>query len=142
MKRSCARDWLMDSVMVMLLTGIVVFLLPLICAFFTPFHSIAMVHLLPHAIAGSLPGFAAAWVIRPRTLSLAFLPALLLLLFYLLYMLFGSERYPWGQSRHDFVMVSNWLLLLGAALFCAQIVLWRRNLARNGAESAAQTYRK
>ncbi len=137
MKSSSTRDWLIDSVIIMILAGIAVFMLPLLSAWFSALslrlgrtlfwvHSIALDDLLPHVMVGSLLGLATAWLIRHPKLWLAILPTALLCLFYGLYFSFGSTPYPWGHSRFDFVMIGSWMLLVAAALFSGRVVLKRR----------------
>jgi hypothetical protein len=137
MKSSCTRDWLIDFAIIMVLAGVAVYALPLLAALFltvsshlgrTLFwvHSIALGDLLPHFIVGSLLGLATARFIRHQTLWLALMPAVLFCLVYVLYFCFGSVPYPWGKSWQDFVIVSNWLLLVAAALLCARVVLKHR----------------
>ena len=137
MKNPNTKDWLIDSLIVVCLTGIAVFLLPLVSAWFVGIslhlgrtlywvHSIALGDLLPHIIIGCLLGLVTAWLIRHRTLSVASLPAVLFCIFYGLYFSFGPEPYSWGQSRRDSVLVCSWLLLIIASLFCARFILQRR----------------
>ena len=137
MKTPSTKDWLIDSLVVVCLTSVAVFLLPLVSAWFVGIslhlgrtlfwvHSIALGDFLPHIIIGCMLGLVTAWFIRHRALSVALLPAVLLCIFYVLYFSFGPEPYSWGQSRHDFVIICSWLLLIIAALFCARLVLQRR----------------
>jgi hypothetical protein len=137
MKSSSTKDWLIDSCIVVGLSGIAAFLLPLVSAWcdalslhlgrtLFQIHSVAVGDLLPHVVIGFFLGFAAAWFIRHRWLSLALLPSVLICAFYALYLSFGPYPYPWGQSRHDFVLVVGWVLLVTASFLCARLVLRRR----------------
>ena len=137
MKNPRTRDWLMDSLIVSCLTGIAIYLLPVVSAWFVAIslrlgrslfwvHSIALGDLLPHIIVGGVLGLLTAWLIRRRALSVALLPAVLLCTFYGLYFSLGSYPHSWGYGRHDLVLVCSWLLLIIASLFCARFVLQRR----------------
>ena len=124
MKTPCIRNWAVDFAIALVLAGLGLFLLPLFAACFAAIvHSLTLAYLLPHAIIGGLLGSAAGSLIRRKNLLVAGLPAVLLSGFYLLYLSIGRQRYHWGQSRLDFVIVASWLVLLTAALFSAALAL-------------------
>lgn len=131
------RAWLIDSLIVLGLAGIAVFLLPWVDGWFCALslylgrklfwlHSVVLVHFLPHVIIGCFLGFTAACIIRHRRLWVAVLPSTLLCVFYLLYQTFGPYPYPWSGGRYDFVIVVSWLILILASLVCARFGLRRR----------------
>jgi hypothetical protein len=137
MKNTSTKNCLIDSLIVGCLTCVAVFVLPLVSAWFVTIslhlgrtlfwvHSIALSDLLPHAIIGCLLGLVTALLVRHRKLSVALLPAVLICIFYVFYLSFGSDPYHWGQSWHDFVLVGSWLLLIVVSLFCARFVFQRR----------------
>jgi hypothetical protein len=139
MKSLCIKDWLIDSAIIAVFAGVAVLALPLFAALFVTLslqlgrtlfwvHSIALGDFLPHIIVGSLLGFATARFIRHGKLWLALMPAFLFCLVYGFYFCFGSTPYPWGKTWLDFVIISNWFLLVAAALLCARMVLKRRRL--------------
>ena len=138
MKKSRIRDWLLDSVLIAGLTVVAIFFLPWLEACLVRIslhlgrtlfwvHSTVFGDFLPHIIVGALLGVIAAWLVRHRRLSLALLPSVLFSVFYFLYFSFGAEAYHWGQVLWlDLIIVSDWLLLILASLFCARAVLRRR----------------
>jgi hypothetical protein len=132
-----SHDWLFDLTVVAGLSGAAVFLLPCLTGWLSPLsfrlgqtlfwvHAIALGHLLPHLITGTLLGLAAGWLIRHQRLALALLPAIVLCAFYLLYLTFGPYPYSWGRSLLDLIFVGNWLALVAAAFLGARIGLRRR----------------
>jgi uncharacterized membrane protein YeaQ/YmgE (transglycosylase-associated protein family) len=138
MKQSSIRDWLIDSVLIVGLTGLAMFFLPWLSACFVRIslhlgrtlfwvHSTVLGDFLPHIIVGALLGVIAAWLVRHRKLSLALLPSVLFSVFCFVYFSFGAEAYHWGQVFWlDSVIVGDWLLLLIASFVCARFVLRRR----------------
>jgi hypothetical protein len=103
MKSSSARDWLIDTVIVVVLGGIAVFIVPLVSAclgtlllslpkgrnLFWVCSILVLGDWLPHAAVGFLVGLAAGGLVRHRQLWLAVLPALLCASFYAIYGVFG-----------------------------------------------------
>jgi hypothetical protein len=121
---------------VMGLASVGVFILPLVASWGVAFslglgrmlywvHSIALGDFLPNVIVGAVMGSTAACFIRNQKLWIASSPALLLCVFYGLYYSFNANPYPWG-SWYDFVVIGSWLVLVSAAVFCAQVILKRR----------------
>jgi hypothetical protein len=93
MNNSNTNAWLIDSSVVVGLTGIAVFFLPWVsaCCAALSLHLgrtrvllAAVGDLLPHLIVGCFLGLVAAWLIRHRKLSLALLPSILVCVFYAL----------------------------------------------------------
>lgn len=135
------RDWLVDSLIVLGLAGISIFLLPWVEGWFGAlslhlgrlgrklfwFRFVVLGRFLPYVIFGCVLGFAAAGVIRHHRLLVAVLPSILLSEFYLLFLTFGPYPYPWSGAKYDFVIVVSWLLLILASLLCARFVLRRLN---------------
>jgi hypothetical protein len=145
MKNPSTKVWLIDSLIIGCITGIAVFLLPLVLYLFDASsmylrhrlyagHTLFWVHmlfwiqsfalgdLLCHVIVGCMLGLVTAWLIRHRTVALASLPTILLCIFYILFFSLGNRE----LLRPDVVVVRNWLLLIIASLFCARFVLHRR----------------
>ena len=159
MKNPSTKNWLIDSLIVGCITGIAVFLLPLVldCSNVISEHlrhslysghslfwvhtflwiqSFALGELLSYVIVGCMLGLATAWLIRHRKLALASLPAILLCIFYFLFFSFVGEHHSRGQLRPDVVLVCNWLLLVIASLFCARFC-FTENVRPNNMGGAA-----
>ena len=134
MRYSSTRDWLIDSIIIIGLSVVAVYLLPFISYVFAFQHSrtlfwvqfVAFDYLVPYLVTCSLVALVAAWLIRHRRLLLASLPSVLLCAFYFIYLTFGPFGYSWGHTWIDFVLVSSWLLSIGASALCAWFILRRR----------------
>jgi hypothetical protein len=129
MKNTNTRDWLIDSVAVLVLAVSGVYLVPLLSAWFAALSLyldepiIWPVIIVPHIIVGSLQGIAAACLIRHRKLFVALLPAILFCVYYVLLYCF---LYRWGRSWLDIVIICSWLLLMAASFLSAPFILRRR----------------
>jgi predicted branched-subunit amino acid permease len=146
MKSPSTRDWLIDSVIIIGLAGIGVYILPL----WSPNDPNGLLnkHLANHvgptlywflwltlylihfAIIGCLLGSAAGWLTRHRELSIASLPSVLLCLFYVIVKRFKHGF--WGVPNFlgwfwiHFFIIGRWFLLIAASLICARFILRRR----------------
>ena len=151
-KRSPLKDWLIDSVIVLILAGVVVFILPLAVALdaevsfralprgfgaFLPKLHLARIWIHPidflafsdfpsHILIGSVIGLVAGAFLRHRRLWLAALPAALLCLIYVWHSSFGPDPYPSADSWRDFTLIADWLLFLATTLICARIMFHHR----------------
>lgn len=136
MNNANTRAWLIDSLIVLGLAGISVFLLPWVEGWFGAlslhlgrklfwFRFVVLGLFLPYVVFGCFLGFTTARLIRHRRLFLAVLPSVLLGEFFLLFLTFGPYPCPWRGVWYDFVIVVSWLLLILASLLCARFVLRR-----------------
>jgi hypothetical protein len=146
MKTSSLIDWLIDSLVIIGLAGIGVYILPL----WSPNDPNGLLnkHLANHVgptlywvlwltlylihfvIIGCLLGSAASWLTRHRKLFIASLPSVLICLYYVIFKHFqhGFWLVPnaWGWFWIHFVLTGRWFLLVAASLICARFILRRR----------------
>jgi hypothetical protein len=120
--KSGIKQWLFDIALIVTLTGVAAFLLPVAAALSAEILSMRLAYFVPHIVVGCLLGVLTSLAIRHKFVWVAILPAILLLVITVAWLCFGSH-YSWGKSRQDLVFIGSWFLLVCTNAICARFVL-------------------